>query len=160
MPMPKPKGRSNQSWRTPPEFLEAVMHKFGLITWDLAATAGHEVGPPGSSFTPEQNSLVQDWTEKRLGPTVWLNPPFADIRPWACKLDEECSQLSRWTLLLVPYSGGSGWWRDHVLGKGMVFGVPRMKFVGAEWIYPKDLALVAYGYGVHGVGFWDWRKEQ
>jgi len=148
----------NQNWRTPPVFLDAVRRRFGGIDWDLAATSGHEVTTLGRSFTPEDNSLAQRWDNSALGSVRFVNPPFAKMRPWAAKLSD-CRDLPRWTLMLCPASMGSFWWRDHVLGKCMALGIPRMEFVGAGAVYPKDLALLCYGYGVHGFGFWDWRSE-
>ncbi len=151
-----------QDWRTPPEFLEAVRRRFGPIGFDLAATKGHEVtGHAGLAFSPEMDSLSRDWSDPVLGGKIrvaWLNPPFANIRPWAAKCDS-VRDLPRWTLMLVPASMGSHWWADHVLGKCFALGVPRMKFLGAEDPYPKDLALCCYGYGVSGTGFWDWRRS-
>lgn len=155
-PTQKP-GRSKQDYCTPPEFLRAIPERFGWIDFDLAATAENSVGPePGAFFGPDKDSLAQDW--KLPGVRVaFLNPPFANIRPWAAKC-ESVRHLPRWTLLLVPASMGSLWWRDHVLGKCHADGIPRMKFVGAEDLYPKDLALLSYGFGVAGSGFWDWRN--
>jgi hypothetical protein len=156
-----------QDWRTPPEFLSAVQRRFGVIGFDLAATTGHEVTgfrfrdrwSLGPHFSPGDDSLSRDWGALRVDPgnVAWLNPPFANIRPWARKCDEECRNLSRWTLMLVPASMGSHWWADHVLGKCIALGVTRMKFVGADAMYPKDLALCCYGFGVSGHGFWDWK---
>jgi hypothetical protein len=60
--------------------------------------------------------------------------------------------------MLVPYSGGALWWNKHVMGQGMVYGIPRLTFVGCKDPYPKDLALIAYGFGVAGFGFFDWRR--
>jgi site-specific DNA-methyltransferase (adenine-specific) len=145
-----------QDWQTPPEFLDAVEGRFGPIGYDLAASEGQQVCP--CYFTPDDDSLTQDWTWLPAN-VAWLNPPFADIRPWVAKA-AECAELARWTLVLVPASVGTGWWRDHVLGKCMAFGVPRMTFVGASAPYPKDLALLAYGYGVNGFGHWDWRSQE
>lgn len=150
-----------QGHRTPREFLDAIEKRFGKIGWDLAATPGHEVGA-GFGYSPEENSLVQRWdrfpVEWRGQSTVWLNPPFANIRPWVAKLDAECQELSRWTLCLVPYSVGAKWWRDHVHEKCVIYSVGRMKFVGSEWDFPKDLALLAYGFGARGVvPLWDWK---
>lgn len=145
-----------QGWRTPPEFLSAVRERFGEIVFDLAATPGHEVAP--AYYSPEQNSLNQDWINLP-GPVVFLNPPFANIRPWARKLSE-CRELRRWTLMLVPASMGSLWWATYVLHQCYAFGIPRIKFVGAESLYPKDLALICAGYGVSGASYWDWRKKQ
>lgn len=163
---PENRAKSNQCWRTPPEFLDAIRVRFGGIDFDLAATAGHSVtGDTSTSFTPEQDSLRQDWSriwvpshDRPSCPVRFLNPPFANLDPWARKV-AECRYLPRWTLMLVPASMGSKWWADHVLDQTMVFGIPRMTFVGADTVYPKDLALVASGYGVRGTGYWDWRKE-
>jgi hypothetical protein len=156
----------NQDWRTPPEFVEAVCRRFGGIDFDLAAQAGHSVtGDIETSFTPEQDSLTQDWGaiyvpshDRPKCPVRFLNPPFRDLRPWAAKC-ETFRRFPFWTLLLVPASMGSLWWRDHVLGKCVADGVTRMTFVGADAVYPKDLALLCYGYGVSGSGFWDWRLD-
>jgi phage N-6-adenine-methyltransferase len=154
-PTQKP-GRSKQDYGTPPTFLAAVAARFGFIDADLACTRDNAVAP--LRLTEDIDSLKQDW--RTLAARVaFLNPPFGDIRPWAAKLDAECRELPRWTLMLVPASMGSKWWADHVLGKCMAFGIPRMQFVGADALYPKDLALLAYGFGVAGAGYWDWRKE-
>ncbi len=159
--------KGKQTWRTPTEFLEAVRKRFGSIDFDLAATPGHQVTGERSDafFSPEQDSLQQDWSvlltpaeEHRVARVAFLNPPFATLAPWAKKV-AACRSLARWTIMLVPASMGSRWWADHVLGQTMVFGVPRIKFVGAESLYPKDLALVCAGFGVSGTGYWDWRKE-
>jgi phage N-6-adenine-methyltransferase len=155
-----------QGHRTPQEFLDAVNRRFGTITWDLAATTGHQVtGADGRHFSPEQDALAQDWRslihpeeDDRNCRVAWLNPPFSNIRPWVSKLDTECRELPRWTLCLVPASMGSHWWADHVLGKCVALGVTRMTFVGSTAPYLKDLALLCYGFGVSGHGFWDWRK--
>jgi phage N-6-adenine-methyltransferase len=153
---------AKQGWRTPPEFIAAVERRFGPIGFDLAATDGHEVCP--DYFSPADDSLAQNWGDifpLRHGATTWLNPPYANIRPWVAKLDAECRDLSRWTLCLVPASMGSKWWADHVLNKCFALGVTRMAFCDAAGVpsqlYPKDLALLCYGYGVSGHGFWDWK---
>lgn len=150
---------TKQDWRTPPEFIDAVQRRFGAIGFDLAATTGEQVGILGQHYSPEQDSLSQSWGAHLTIGAAWLNPPFAHIRPWVEKLDTECRDLSRWTLCLVPASMGSKWWGKHVLNKCFALGVTRMKFVGADSIYPKDLALLCYGFGVSGHGFWDWKKS-
>lgn len=149
-----------QGHRTPPEFLEAIQRRFGRIAFDLAATPGHEVlGVP--FFSPSNDSLAQRWDALVVphGDVVYLNPPFGHIVPWVRKLAAECQHLQRWTTCLVPASMGSLWWRDHVRGKCVELGVTRMTFVGSTISFPKDLALLCYGYGVSGVGFWDWRTS-
>ena len=153
-PAQKP-GRSKQDYGTPPEFVQALERRFGPITFDLAASKHTALA--SAFFTEEQDALSRSWLD--LGPVAFCNPPFGDIRPWAEKC-AECRWLRRWTLLLVPASMGSMWWRDHVLSKCQADGIPRLRFVGAKDLYPKDLALCAYGFGVNGHGFWDWRTGE
>jgi len=154
------RGSSTQDYQTQPEFLAAVADRFGRIDWDLAAHDRNAVCPrylgPGSHVADD--ALSVDWLEV-VGPrsVAWLNPPFADIRPWAAK----CARLSErggWTLLLVPASVGTNWWSEHVHGKGFAFWLsPRLTFVGETHPYPKDLALVAWGFGVTGAEPWRWK---
>lgn len=172
-PQQKP-GKSKQDYRTPPEFLEAVARQFGAIDIDLACRTDNMVAPLGIAHNKELDALAQDWADPMywnrdanviesggLIRVAFCNPPFGNIRPWAEKV-AGCRWLPRWTLLLVPASMGSLWWADHVLGKAMAYGVPRMAFCGDDGsagdLYPKDLALIAAGYGVVGNGYWDWRK--
>jgi hypothetical protein len=168
-PQQKP-GRSKQDYGTPPSFLEAIAARFGYIDLDLACSVDNLVAPCG--IIEQLDALKQDWAS----PSVYVrnehyvldrvsgihvafcNPPFADIRPWAAKC-ESVRFLPRKTLLLVPASMGSKWWVDHVLGQGMAFGIPRLQFVGADGLYPKDLSLILYTSGVHGTGYWDWRLD-
>jgi hypothetical protein len=172
-PAQKP-GRSKQDYQSPPSFLEAIARQFGAIDLDLACRVDNMVAPYGIAYDQDLDALAQDWSD----PIYWskggnvvvsgddirvafLNPPFASIRPWAAKL-EQCRWLPRWTLMLVPASMGSKWWADHVLNKAMVYGIPRLAFIGeggkSEGLYPKDLALICAGFGVSGTGYWDWRK--
>jgi hypothetical protein len=167
-PAQKP-GRSKQDYGTDPRFLEAIGTQFGRIGIDLACRRDNMVAPLGIT-DPDLDALAQDWSD----PYVWnsrdtvvetvtevavafCNPPFANIEPWAAKL-ETCRWLRRWTLMLVPYSASSQWFVNHVMGKLMVYGIPRITFVGTTAPYPKDLCLIAAGYGANGQAFWDWRK--
>ena len=167
-PMQRPT-RSRQDYPTPLRFLNAVERRFGQICFDLAASPENEVvarlgREPGRYFGKGsdfgEDSLAIDWASffgnGHHSPGVcWLNPEFGNIDPWA-KQAATMRNEPRWTLMLVPASIGSGWWEEHVLGKAHVDGIPRMSFDGVNQ-YPKDLALVAYGFSVSGTGFWRWR---
>lgn len=152
---------SKQDYRTPPEFIEAVTERFGRPTFDLCATDGEQV--EGCEwFSPAQDSLRQDWElhdgYMQTWTVVWLNPPFANITPWAEKLTRECRHLRRWTLMLVPASVGTEWFAQHIHGKALVLGLsPRMKFVGCDTPFMKDLMLVCVGFGVVGFDTWRWK---
>jgi len=157
------RGKSEQVVRTPMEFIRTVEGRFGRIKWDLAATMDNQVTGglyegnflgPGSGVGCE-DSLTTYWP---FGDgTMWLNPPFADIAPWACKCSNVASAPS-WTLMLVPASEGTNWWSEFVHGIAMVYFLsPRITFVGSKDPYPKDLALCAYGFGAHGYTTWRWK---
>lgn len=150
-PIQKP-GRSKQDYGTPWEFVRVCGQCFGMPTWDLAASLENRKAP--AHYDEAADSLKQDWT--RLDGTLWLNPPFADIDPWA----EKCATVRDrrgFTLLLTPASIGCGWFARHVLGKAMVLGIsPRLTFEGTTAPYPKDLMLSVFGFGLSGFDQWRW----
>lgn len=148
---------SKQDYGTPPEFIRAIERRFGLIDCDLAARSDNTVAP--KFYTPEQDSLIQPWAAHHPTGNLFLNPPFAHIEPWAAKCAAQCLNRQGWILMLVPASVGSLWFHRHVRNDAHWDGIPRMQFVGADHLYPKDLMLCAFGYGVRGNGYWDWRHD-
>lgn len=154
MPTQKP-GKSVQDVGTPLDFLEAVQCRFGPIYFDLAASQGNAVA--GRWYDPGDDSLTQRWG-KELG-QCWLNPPFGNIRPWVSKCHRV--ETTARILLLVPASVSTNWWADHVDGKARVYFVrPRIKFIGHDQPFPKDLALCLYGVGVApGYETWNWKEK-
>lgn len=147
------RGRSKQDYGTPVEFIRAAEQRFGPIAFDLAASPDNAKAHP--YFTEADDSLKQSWV--KFAGTLWLNPPFANISPWA----EKCAELRNrtgWILFLTPASIGTDWFAEHVNGKALVLGLsPRLTFEGTEDPYPKDLMLSVFGYGVHGFDTWRWK---
>lgn len=147
-------GPSRQDYQTPPNFIEAVVKRFGPLGVDLAGSHANAQAP--LVITPEHDSLSLDWAE--FDRTRWLNPPFAHIKPWVAR----CAALE-WdphpTLLLVPASVGSEWWAQYVDMRAAVrFCRPRLTFVGCDQPYPRDIALCCYG-GAFDAKYecWRWR---
>ena len=150
VPIQKP-GRSRQDYGTPPEFLVAVVARFGPLAFDLAASRDNAVVAP--YFTVDDDALSQSWSELRG--VLWLNPPFADIEPWARKCSESCGQHR--ILLLTPASIGTEWFAKYVHRKALVLGLrPRMTFAGCADPYPKDLIISVYGVEP-GFDTWRWK---
>jgi phage N-6-adenine-methyltransferase len=155
MPRQRP-GRSEQSVATPKDFLAAVEKRFGKIELDVAASHENTVGP--RYYTKVEDGLRHPW-DGRLN---WCNPPFSKIAPWVEKARAEAEKV-RTTLVLVPASVGSNWWRDHVHQKcdvALLNG--RLTFVGHTTPYPKDLALLVYcsnPFHAYGYCVWDWRND-
>lgn len=148
------RGGSKQNYETPQKFMDAVHKKFGELHLDLAASAHNT--KCRYYFDEECNSLEQEWP---LDVPCWLNPPFRHIRPWSQKCHESGANI----LFLVPAAVGSNWFRNHAHDKaGRVHFVNgRVKFVGEEQGYPKDLVLIEYGrrQGKTIYEPWDWRNE-
>jgi len=95
-------------------------------------------------FSKEQNSLVQDWGS--IGGNLWLNPPFANIDPWAAKCARTTLQPGSRILFLTPAAVSTNWFADHVYGRARVFAIrPRLVFVGHIIGFPKDMILSVYG---------------
>lgn len=155
MPEQKP-GRSKQDYATPRELIDAVEARFRKLDWDLAASS--ENRKAAQFFSVADDSLRQDWT--KLKGNLWLNPPFADIAPWAAKCEASTGEdrgEGRRIFMLAPASVGSNWFADHVFGKACVIALrPRLTFVGAVDPYPKDLILSVFGRPA-GFELWRWK---
>lgn len=148
------RGKSKQDYSTPPDFMQAVLGRFGPISFDLAASEDNAKHP--SFYSIADNSLVQPW--HKIPGTSWLNPPFDLIAPWAEKCAAEC-RLGARILFLVPASVGSNWFRDHVHRHAFVLALNgRIAFDpnNPTWGYPKDCMLAGYGFGV-GFDTWTWK---
>ena len=153
MPVQKP-GKSKQDYGTPIELIEAVTRRFGELTTDLAAHDDGSNAKCARWIGESKNSLEQDWLyEIGFGGIGWLNPPFADINPWAekCKLE---SRKGARIIMLTPASVGAEWFARHVEddneGRGYATMIvplrPRITFEGAKDPYPKDCCLTLWGF--------------
>jgi phage N-6-adenine-methyltransferase len=137
-------------------FLDAVEKRFGKISWDLAASQTNAVCDLW--IGEKQNSLLQDW--HRLHGLLWLNPPFADIAPWAKKCALEAAKGAR-IVLLIPAAVGSEWFREHVHPHAFTLALnPRLTFSGETTPYPKDCMLSVFSAGIRGFDVWRWRADK
>jgi len=154
-PRQKP-GKSKQDYGTPWNLIRAVEARFGRLDVDLAAHADNTKAQ--RFISPEEDSLVVPWAA-HLGPALaWLNPPFADIEPWASKCLEETRASSLRVVLLTPASVGSNWFAEHVHRRASVLALsPRITYEGTTAPYPKDCMLSLFGFGAPGFDVWRWK---
>lgn len=148
---------SKQDYATPWELVRAIESRFGPIVLDLAANADNAkaarwYGPGGA----ELDSLKASWNVSRE--LMFLNPPFADIAPWA----ERCARASvdhhARIAFLVPASVGSNWFAEHVHRRALVLALnPRVSFDGLH-PFPKDLICAIYG-ETPDLDVWRWRAQ-
>lgn len=152
--------KSVQEVSTPWPFIDAVISKFGLISWDLAASLENcKAEYAGHHYSKETDALIRDW--HALKGLLWLNPPYANIGPWARKCADESAKGAE-ILLLVPGSVGSKWFWDYVYTYSTVYCLsPRISFDGKH-PYPKDLILCHYGPNRHTpqhLQLWRWANQ-
>ncbi len=158
MPAQNP-GESKQDFETPADFMAAMEARFGKMDVDLSCRTDNAKAPFGYYFDQGVDGLEQNWALDFPDGNLWLNPEFGDIGPWARKCALEARFMKRGRIfLLTPASIGSNWFARYVKGHAQVEGLsPRLKFVGAEQGYPKDLSLSIYGQGHDGFGTWRWK---
>lgn len=157
---PRPKGFNpdGQMTGTPHDFFSALDAEF-RFAWDLAAHADN--AKCARFITRIENSLIQPWHQLAPGEWLFLNPPFADIAPWAKKCSEEM-QLGAKIALLVPASVDSNWFRDYVerFAERRYLN-PRLKFVGHTQAYPKPMMVCLFAPGqVRTARQWEWKKSR
>jgi hypothetical protein len=155
--------RSKQEVETPPDLMRAIAKRFAAPDWDLACSVDLGSGTTNmkadKGFDLACNSLKQDWTT--CDGTLFLNPPFAKIGPWARKCRESAAATHRFDriLMLVPASVGSNWFADDVHGHAFVHAlVGRVRFVTHKAGFPKDLILAEYG-RFTGFDCWRWKVD-
>ena len=167
-PMPRQKpGRSIQDYRTPPEFLRAVKTLLEIDAFD-ADLAADEHNAVAECYFTARDSALEASTWKFGDGWNWLNPPYANIRPWVERAEIECVVNRVQTAMLIPAAVGANYWRDWVHRRAKVlFLNGRITFVGCTAGYPKDCALLLYApreqfcikHGDDAYEIWDWRTN-
>lgn len=160
--------KTQQAYRTPPEFLAAVLRRFQVprFDFDLACSSHDRVAPRGFEF-PRYDAFEYDWT-RSLDPDwlCWINPTFNISSRWAAK----CASAERRILGLFPASASTVWHRQYVDKRALVIFVqPRIFFLnpdgspivdskGRPTPIDRDCMLISWGMGLTGYECEDWRS--
>lgn len=97
-----------QDYETPFVLFDALNAEFGPLEIDLAARKDNT--RLAVCFTPEQDSLAQDWSNLR----GWLNPPYGrEIKPFIYKA-AEAAQQGALIVALLPARTDTAWWQDNI----------------------------------------------
>lgn len=158
-----------QNYRTPPEFLAAVVRRFGPLVWDAACTRADCVGSAGGyAIDSGCDAMLQDWSELRDVGVVWCNPPWARAGEFAARAATSGAQV----LLLCQAAVDSNWYAAHVHGRALVLALnPRIPFLnpdgspafvdrnGKPLGVNRPTMLAAYNFGQNGqFEPWKWKK--
>jgi DNA (cytosine-5)-methyltransferase 1 len=158
---PQTPGQSKQDYQTPNEFMHAARKRLHIpyFGWDLAASKDNAQAE--KYFTEAQNSLAQSWSSlyynAAMPEWLWLNPPYANIKPWVEKAAIESANGAH-IAMLIPASVGANWWSDYVEHNSyQLFLNGRITFMGCTTPYPKDCALLLYTPFIRsGNAVWTW----
>ncbi len=149
---------SRQDVPTPRALIEAIENRFANIIFDLAATHANKVAD--RCFTPQDDSLSIrcDWGKagfyayQRLGRT-FLNPPFANCRPWVAKAAQTTVIHPKYgPLVLLPAAVYSDWFNQNVRNFAHVYELFPRPFTEI-----RDCILADYS-DSPGRSLWEWKK--
>jgi len=101
--------RKSDHWMTPPDFFDKINDVF-KFTLDPCANKNNTLGLP-KFFTDEHDGLSQNWS----GETVFINPPFSNIKEWMEKAVEEHVNHGTAIACLVPSRTDTRWFQNSVV---------------------------------------------
>jgi phage N-6-adenine-methyltransferase len=114
-------------WFTPQEFFDKLNQEFNF-TLDVCAIP--ENAKCESFFTPEMNSLKQEWTG-----VCWCNPPYGrELGKWVEKA-YIASTYGTTVVMLIPARTDTQWFHKYIYNKENVeirFVKGRLKFGGGK----------------------------
>lgn len=152
-PRPRASNPDGQVTATPWDFFNILNAEFNFAV-DLAASEHN--AKCERYLTRYDNAFTVDWSLLAPGRWLWLNPPFADLTPWAERCAFEKARGAK-IALLTQASVDTFWYRDHVEGVAEVrFLNPRIKFIGHKHTFPKPLMLSLFD-GNRPTCAWQWR---
>ena len=94
-------------------------------------------------FTKEQDGLEQSWAEYG---TIYVNPPFRDMKHWIRKCYEE-SLRGCIVVLLAPVKTDTAWWHEYALKADLIeFIRGRVTFSGHDNPFIIGIAMLIYGH--------------
>jgi len=137
-------------WMTPADVFEPV-HAVFRFTGDACATDADAARLP-RFISPEEDALRTPWS--RVGPRVWLNPPYGrQIGDWFARTVEQCQTGTVDLVAMLTFANtDTKYWRDHVALSpychAVVFLRPRIRFERPDGLpavgAPKGSALILY----------------
>jgi phage N-6-adenine-methyltransferase len=116
-------------------------------------------------YTEQTDGLKQPWA--KFG-TIFVNPPYSDIKAWVRKTYEESqllTELDDRAVMLIPARTDTTWWHDYIIkSERIVFLKGRVKFGDSKNSAPFPSAVAAFGAARYKrplqVDFKDWRAPK
>lgn len=129
---------NDMTWTTPIELFNKLNNEFHF-TLDVCATHFSYKCP--KYFTPEENGLIQDWSND----ICWMNPPYGkEISLWLKKAYEE-SLKGAIVVALIPSRTDTKYWNDYCMNAAEIrFIQGRLKFGDSDNSAPFPSAIIVF----------------
>ena len=130
---------NSDDWFTPHDFYKKLHKEFNFTLDPCASHINHKCE---AYFTEEDGGLRKSWE----GHTVFVNPPYSDIKNWVRKCYEESLKPNTIVVLLIPSRTDCRYFHDYIFGKAynIRFVKGRLKFGGAKNGAPFPSAVVVF----------------
>lgn len=104
--------KSTDERYTPDRILDTVRSMTGSIALDPCTTADNRTKAL-KFFVFDDDGLAQDWLEASGGGTIYVNPPFSQLKKWTTYCVEQ-AELGCSIVMLLPGDTSTRWYHDIV----------------------------------------------
>jgi len=114
--------KSNE-WETPQDFYDKLNNQF-KFTLDPCCTASS--AKCSKYYTSQDDGLLQSWKDE----TVFVNPPYGNIKAWVKKAHDESINHNAIVVMLIPARTDTKYWHDYIMTEAdsIYFVKGRLKF--------------------------------
>jgi site-specific DNA-methyltransferase (adenine-specific) len=114
--------KSNE-WETPQDFYDKLNNQF-KFTLDPCCTASST--KCSKYYTSQDDGLSQSWKDE----TVFVNPPYGNIKAWVKKAYDESINHNAIVVMLIPARTDTKYWHDYIMTEAdsIYFVKGRLKF--------------------------------
>lgn len=146
----------SDEWSTPDDFYIKLNQKFNFTLDPCASDENHKCD---NYFTIKDDGLKQEWHG-----SVFVNPPYSDIKNWVKKAYEESKQnYCDRVVLLIPSRTDTSYFHDYISQAYEIYFLRgRLRFGDSKNSAPFPSCVVVFdkqgSYIDPSVKFWDWKK--
>lgn len=129
----------SDEWETPQNFFNKL-NKTYKFTLDPCSTI--ESAKCKKYYTLEDNGLTKSWKNE----TVFVNPPYGNIKEWVKKAHDESSNNGALVVMLIPARTDTRYWHDYIMKEAdsIYFVKGRLKFGNSPNSAPFPSAVVIF----------------
>ena len=128
----------SDEWPTPDDFYLILDNQFHF-TLDPCSDAFNR--KCAKHYTIADDGLSKSWE----GETVFVNPPYSDIKEWVKKCYEEGQKPNTIVVMLIPSRTDTKYWHNYCMKANAIYFVKgRLKFGNSKNYAPFPSAVVVF----------------